>query len=52
LARGARTDVPAARFIQWRAVPETGKPPTQIDEVAINYLSKKLRRSWTTWWYR
>ncbi|HVG90198.1 MAG TPA: hypothetical protein VNB54_01795, partial [Alphaproteobacteria bacterium] len=42
LAKDARTDVPAARFIQWRAVLKPGNPPTQIDEVAINYLSKNV----------
>jgi sugar lactone lactonase YvrE len=42
LARDARTDVPAARFIQWRAVLKPANPPTQIDEVAINYLSKNI----------
>ncbi len=42
LARDARTDVPAARFIQWRAVLKPANPPTVIDEVAINYLSKNV----------
>src|SRR5215831_15339842 len=42
LAKDARTDVPAARFIQWRAVLKPANPPTQIDEVAINYLSKNI----------
>src|SRR5689334_4769925 len=42
LAKDARTDVPAARFIQWRAVLKPANPPTQIDEVAINYLSKNV----------
>jgi hypothetical protein len=42
LAKEARTDVPAARFIQWRAVLKPANPPTQIDEVAINYLSKNV----------
>jgi sugar lactone lactonase YvrE len=42
LAKDARTDVPAARFIQWRAVLKPGNPITQIDEVAINYLSKNV----------
>ena len=45
LAKDARTDVPPARFIQWRAVLKpagpTG-PSTQIDEVAINYLPKNV----------
>jgi len=42
LAKDARTDVPAARFIQWRAVLKPANPPTQIDEIAINYLSKNV----------
>ncbi|MGC2697882.1 MAG: hypothetical protein WA738_19000 [Candidatus Angelobacter sp.] len=42
LSKDARTDVPAARFIQWRAVLKPANPPTQIDDVAINYLSKNV----------
>ena len=42
LAKDARTDVPPARFIQWRAVLKPGNPTTQIDEVTINYLSKNV----------
>jgi WD40 repeat protein len=42
LSKDARTDVPAARFIQWRAVLKPANPPTLIDEVAINYLSKNV----------
>jgi outer membrane protein assembly factor BamB len=42
LAKDARTDVPPARFIQWRAVLKPGNPSTQLDEVTINYLSKNV----------
>jgi hypothetical protein len=42
LAKDARTDVPPARFIQWRAVLKPANPSTQIDEVTINYLSKNV----------
>lgn len=42
LSKDARTEVPAARFIQWRAVLKPANPPTMIDEVAINYLSKNV----------
>jgi WD40 repeat protein len=42
LSKDARTDVPPARFIQWRAVLKPANPPTQIDEVTINYLSKNV----------
>jgi WD40 repeat protein len=42
LSKDARTDVPPARFIQWRAVLKPANPPTEIDEVTINYLSKNV----------
>ena len=42
LSKEARTEVPPARFIQWRAVLKPANPPTQIDEVTINYLSKNV----------
>jgi outer membrane protein assembly factor BamB len=42
LNKDARPDVPAARFIQWRAVLKPANPPTMIDSVAINYLSKNV----------
>jgi sugar lactone lactonase YvrE len=42
LGKDARTEVPAARFIQWRAVLKPANPPTQLDEVTINYLSKNV----------
>ncbi len=42
LAKDARTDVPPARFIQWRAVLKPANPSTLVDEVAINYLSKNV----------
>jgi len=42
LSKDARTDVPPARFIQWRAVLKPANPSTQIDEVTINYLSKNV----------
>jgi outer membrane protein assembly factor BamB len=42
LAKDARTDVPPARFIQWRAVLKPANPSTMIDEVTINYLSKNV----------
>jgi hypothetical protein len=34
--------VPAARFVQWRAILKPATPPTQIEEVGINYLSKNV----------
>jgi hypothetical protein len=42
LSKDARTDVPPARFIQWRAVLKPANPSTQVDEVTINYLSKNV----------
>ena len=34
--------VPAARFVQWRAVLHPGKDPGTIDSVALNYLSRNI----------
>jgi outer membrane protein assembly factor BamB len=42
LSKDSRLDVPAARFIQWRAVLKPATPPTQVEEVAINYLPKNV----------
>jgi WD40 repeat protein len=42
LNKDARLDVPAARFIQWRAVLRPANPPTVVDEVGINYLPKNV----------
>lgn len=42
LNKDARLDVPPARFVQWRAVLHPSNPPTQIDQVAVNYLSKNV----------
>jgi hypothetical protein len=39
---GGRLQVPAARFIQWRAVLKPATPATLIDEVAIDYLSRNV----------
>ena len=42
LGKDARLDIPAARFIQWRAILKPANQGTQIDEVGINYLSKNV----------
>lgn len=42
LAKDARLEVPAARFVQWRAVLKPATPTTEIDEVGINYLSRNV----------
>jgi sugar lactone lactonase YvrE len=34
--------VPAARFIQWKAVLHAGNPTPRVDSVAINYLPKNV----------
>lgn len=35
-------DVPAARYIQWRAVLRSGNPIPSVDSVRVNYLSKNV----------
>jgi WD40 repeat protein len=40
--KDSRLDVPAARFVQWRAILKPATPSTQIEEVGINYLSKNV----------
>lgn len=42
LSKDARLEIPPARFLQWRAVLKPSSAPTQIDSVAINYLSKNV----------
>jgi WD40 repeat protein len=42
LNKDGRLDIPPARFIQWRAVLKPANPPTQLDEVGINYLPKNV----------
>jgi sugar lactone lactonase YvrE len=42
LTRDSRLEVPAARFIQWRAVLKPANPSTRVDEVSINYLPKNV----------
>jgi WD40 repeat protein len=42
LSRDARLEIPAARFVQWRAVLKPANPPTQLDDVIINYLPKNV----------
>src|SRR5262249_61728930 len=38
LSKDARTEVPAARFIQWRAALKPANPPPPIDDRATHYL--------------
>ncbi len=35
-------DIPAARYMQWRAVLHSGNPAPQVDSVGINYLAKNV----------
>src|SRR5207253_2346773 len=40
--RDASLNVPAARFVQWRAVLRAGNPAPRVDSVVINYLPKNV----------
>lgn len=42
LQSGAETNVPAARFVQWKAVLHAGNPAPRVDSVTLNYLSKNV----------
>ena len=42
VAKDSRLEIPAARFVQWRVILKPSNAPTQVDEVAINYLSKNV----------
>ena len=42
LAHDGRLEIPPARFVQWRAILKPANPSTQVEDVAINYLSKNV----------
>jgi len=42
LQQGGQTDVPPARFVQWKAVLHAGTPAPRVDGVTLNYLSKNV----------
>src|SRR5205823_2975385 len=42
LAHDARLEIPPARFVQWRAILKPANPSTQVEDIAINYLSKNV----------
>jgi hypothetical protein len=42
LQKGAEVTVPAARFIQWKAVLHSGNPAPRVDSVTLNYLPKNV----------
>jgi hypothetical protein len=39
-ARNGTTEIPPARYAQWKAVLHSGTPPPGVDSVALNYLPK------------
>jgi hypothetical protein len=42
LQKGAEISVPAARFVQWKAVLHAGDPAPRLDSVTLNYLPKNV----------
>ena len=42
LKRDAAVTVPAARFVQWKAVLHAGDPAPRVDSVGMNYLAKNV----------
>jgi sugar lactone lactonase YvrE len=42
LQKDAAISVPAARFIQWKAVLHTGEPAPRLDSITLNYLPKNV----------
>jgi hypothetical protein len=42
LQKGGEVTVPAARFIQWKAVLHSGTPAPRVDSVTLNYLPKNV----------
>ncbi len=42
LAKDPTLQVPAARYVQWRAVLHAGNPAPQVNSVTINYLPKNV----------
>jgi hypothetical protein len=42
LNKDSRLEIPPARFVQWRAVLKPSSSLTQVESVAINYLSKNV----------
>jgi hypothetical protein len=41
-AQTGQTGIPAARFVQWKAVLHSGSPAPRVDGVTLNYLSKNV----------
>src|SRR5215469_8434522 len=42
VSKDSRLEIPPARFVQWRVILKPASSITQVDEVAINYLSKNV----------
>jgi len=42
MQKGGEISVPAARFIQWKAVLHASEPPPHVDSVIVNYLPKNV----------
>ncbi len=42
LATNAETGIPAARYVQWKAVLYSANPGPRVDSVALNYLPKNV----------
>jgi sugar lactone lactonase YvrE len=40
--KGSETEIPAARYAQWKAVLHAGSPAPGVDSVALNYLPKNV----------
>ncbi|MGC2195327.1 MAG: hypothetical protein WA628_11685 [Terriglobales bacterium] len=40
--KDGETGIPAARFVQWRAILHSGNPAPRLDSVTLNYLSKNV----------
>ena len=42
ITKDGETGIPAARFVQWKAILHSGNPAPRLDSVALNYLSKNV----------
>jgi sugar lactone lactonase YvrE len=40
--KDGETGIPAARFVQWKAVLHSGNPAPRVESVTLNYLSKNV----------
>jgi sugar lactone lactonase YvrE len=40
--QSGETGIPAARYVQWKAVLHSGNPAPRLDSVTLNYLSKNV----------